>query len=349
METAAMETAAMDASSLPLAAPRDDAQAPPDVRTGAASGVDPAASAPPPSPQETATRKGRWRFRGPSSGGERLAGRRALGVSADGTGDCTSIGAALALVAPGGCIEVRPGVYREGLVLDRAVELYGSGAVDDVVVECATAACLLMYAETATIRGVSFRSTAGLGENRYYAVNIPSGELTLEDCQISSDSLAALAVHGQHARPIIRRCVIRNTGERGVLVYNYATGLFEQCDIYGQTICVRISGHAAPILRKCRIHGGRLGGVTFVEHGNGLLDECEISENGHHGISIRLASNPVIRRCRVNGNGWSAVSVADSSGAVVEGCDLTRNRRASWDIKDSARAAVIRRDNRDVG
>jgi parallel beta-helix repeat protein len=251
--------------------------------------------------------------------------------------------------ASGARIEVLPGVYREGLVIDQPVQICGAGPAEDIVIESAMSACVLMRAAEAEIRGLRFHCTAGLGEHRYYAVNIAAGELLLEHCHVVSNSLAGIAVHGQHTRPTIRHCVVRNSDERGIIIYNHASGLLESCDISGRTLGVRISHHASPVLRTCRVHDGRHDGVMFVEHGQGMLEDCEVSDNGHHGVSIRLQSSPVLRMCRVNRNGWNALSIADISSAVVEGCDLRQNGRTSWDIKESARPRVIRRNNRDVG
>jgi parallel beta-helix repeat protein len=251
-------------------------------------------------------------------------------------------------VPPGGRIQVEPGLYAEALVLDKPVEIVGVGNAEDIVVEAVGAACVLMHTERAAVRGITLRCSAGLGEKRYYAVNIPAGQLLLEDCHISSNSLAAVAIHGRSALPTIRRCSIRNGGERALVVYGHGAGLIEGCDIYAATICVRISNHATPTMRRCRIHGGKHGGVSFVEHAQGTLEECDIVDNGHHGVSIRQNSNPVIRRCRIQRNGWTAISVADTSGATVERCDLSGNRSGAWEITEYARLRVLRRDNKEL-
>jgi len=299
----------------------------------------------PPSTPLGAPRKGRWWLRSSSTPSEVL---RTVRVGPGAGVHYRTISEALRRVEDGTRIEVEPGVYPGGLVLARHVEIVSVGPIEETIIQSDDAACILMHAERAAVRGLTLQCRAGLGENRFYAVNVPAGRLLLEDCIVSSGSLAAVAIHGSSAAPTIRRCAIHNDGERGLAIYSGSSALIEGCDIFGNTVGVRISGRATPILRRCRIHNGKLGGVAVSEHGEGLFEDCEILDNGHHGVTVRQGSNPVFRRCRIARNGWSAVSVADTSGAVVESCDLTGNKGGPWDVKESAKLRVKRRDNREV-
>src|SRR5262249_43511391 len=65
-------------------------------------------------------------------------------VSAAGDGTHRTIGAAIKAARPGAEVRVRPGVYREGVVLDRDVTLVGDGPPDQVVIESAEADCLFV-------------------------------------------------------------------------------------------------------------------------------------------------------------------------------------------------------------
>ena len=293
-----------------------------------------------------APRKGRWWLRSAASTPSEVL--RTVRVGPGGGVHYRTIGEALRKVEDGTRIEVEPGIYPGGLVLGRYVEIVSVGPIEETIIQSDDAACILMHAERAAVRGLTLQCQAGPGENRFYAVNVPAGRLLLEDCIVSSGSLAAVAIHGSGAAPTIRRCAIHNGSERGLAIYSGSSALIEGCDIFGNTIGVRVSGRATPILRRCRIHNGKLGGVAVSEHGEGLFEDCEILDNGHHGVTVRQGSNPVFRRCRIARNGWSAVSVADTSGAIVEGCDLTGNKGGPWDVKESAKLRVKRRDNREV-
>jgi len=271
-----------------------------------------------------------------------------LTVSPSGAAQYTSIAAALQAAFTGARIEVHPGHYLESLVITRPVELVGVGAVEDIVIESAETSCVLMQAEAAILRGITFQLQPASGGSRFYGVNIPMGRLLLDNCQVLSTAPACVAIHGKGTNPIIRHCRLQNGLERTITVYDYARGLIEDSEIGGGAMPVRISSHANPLFRKCLIHGGRFGGVGVAEQGRGRFEECDIVENGHHGVSVRHTSYVVLSRCVISRNGWNAVSVTDNSGATVEHCDLTGNRRSTWDVKDTARPQMETVGNKEV-
>jgi serine/threonine protein kinase len=270
-----------------------------------------------------------------------------LRVDPTGTSGYRTITAALRDANPGTRIEVEPGTYRESLYLDHTVEIVALGNVADTVLEATSAACIVIRDASPTLKNLTLRCTAP-ADQHFYALNIAGGTPSIQNCVVTSTTFCALGVHGPTARPILHRCTVAGTGDRGLMIYSHAGGLLEDCDLNGRILAARVSGRAAPVFRNCRIHGGRHGGITFVEHGLGLLHDCTVTENGHHGLSVRTGGSPIVRRCRITGNGWCAVSVAENSSAIVEYCDLTGNGSVSWDVAETARARVHRTGNREV-
>src|SRR5262249_13947629 len=78
---------------------------------------------------------------------------RNIVVCAAGQGHYRTLREALQKAQPGAVIRVRPGLYRESLVLDREVQLLGDGPSADVIVEGDGAPALRMQTEAATVRG----------------------------------------------------------------------------------------------------------------------------------------------------------------------------------------------------
>ena len=76
---------------------------------------------------------------------------------------------------------------------------------------------------------------AGTNNNKYSTVDIPQGKLILDDCDITSDSLSCIAIHGVAANPTIRNCQIHDGKESGVYVYNKGQGTVENCEIFANT------------------------------------------------------------------------------------------------------------------
>ena len=157
-------------------------------------------------------------------------------------GDHTTIAAAIEAARPGTIIAVDPGLYREGLVIDKPLEIVGQGAIDDVVIEIADANVVLFQATMGRIANVSLRQLGG----SFYAVDITRGRLDLEDCDITSQGLACVAVH-DGADPRLRRNRIHDGKEGGVFVYEQGRGTLEDNDIFANAFAgVAIKRAATP-------------------------------------------------------------------------------------------------------
>jgi hypothetical protein len=88
-----------------------------------------------------------------------------------------------------------------------------------------------MNAGRATVRGLTLRCAADPASNEVFAVNIPSGRLLLEGCEISSTSLSCIGVYGAGTEPTVRGCRIRDGRQSGVYFYDGASGVVEDCVI----------------------------------------------------------------------------------------------------------------------
>ncbi|MGH2367708.1 MAG: right-handed parallel beta-helix repeat-containing protein, partial [Chloroflexota bacterium] len=241
---------------------------------------------------------------------------RVVTVAQDGSADCTRIGDALARALPGTRILVQPGVYAEGLVLDKPVEIVGAGldqrgertGAGQVVVEATETSCLRMDTDYASVRGLVLRGRTGLENRTLFAVDVPQGQLVLEDCVITSDALACIAIRGQTANPVLRRCLIHDGKGSGVFVHHGGMGTLEDCAIFGNALAgVEIGTGGNPTLRRCQIMDGKQAGVYVSLGGAGTFEDCAISGNTGAGVEIGWQGNPVLRRCRVNRNGRQAI------------------------------------------
>ncbi|MEO6723665.1 MAG: right-handed parallel beta-helix repeat-containing protein [Blastocatellia bacterium] len=246
-------------------------------------------------------------------------------VSASGDGDFTSLGQALRAAASGARILVRPGLYREGIVLDKPVEIIGESELQEVIIASAKASCILMRTDEATVRGLTLRQEQGAGgeDEAFFAVDIPQGCLTLEDSDISSRSLSCIGIHNDSADPVIRRCRIHTGADSGIYVFNAAQGLVEDCDIHDNAnVGVAITERANPTIRRCAIRAGKDAGVVSWNGGLGLIEECEISGNARAGVGVSEQANLSILRCRIYDGANSGVFVHNNGQATLEDCDI---------------------------
>lgn len=249
-------------------------------------------------------------------------------ASAAGDGHYASITEALANVAPGGRVLVRPGVYEEGILLDKRVDVVGDGPRDEIVVTGAGASCLKSSAESARVAGLTLRGGAARGAGAF-TVDVPSGELVLEDCDVSSQSLSCIAVHGPAAAPFIRRCRIHDGADSGLYFFDGAAGAVEDCEVYGHAnVGVAITGGARPAVRRSKVYGGANAGVVAWRGGDALLEGCEVYGNRLANLGASEGAKLTARACHIHEGENSGVFVHREGEAVLEGCELYGHREA---------------------
>lgn len=264
-----------------------------------------------------------------------------------GRGDHTTIGAAIKAAAPGSRLLIRPGTYVENLTLDKTLELIGEGGAETTRIECATGDALHVSAPLARLSGLGLHRRTGAGENT--ALWLPAGRAEFDDCEFSSQSLAAIEVAGPDSAPTFRRCTFRDSAQSGALIHTQARGLFEECRFAGNRLCgVEIISGADPTLRRCVLADNALAGIFVYEGGRGVIEECEISGNERAGIATREDGAPTVQRCQITRNGYAAVRVSDATGGgrFIDN-DLRGNTRGAWDIAKGAEKNLVREGNKE--
>ena len=249
-------------------------------------------------------------------------------VSAKGDGEYTSLREALENAAPGARLIVRPGIYNEGVIVDKRIEIIGDGPVEDIIISSVDSSCIQMRADYAVVRDVTLRGRAR-GNTSFFAVDIPQGKLLLDQCDITSDTLSCVAVHGATADPLIRRCRIHDGADSGVYFFDDAVGTLEECEIFcNANVGVAITERANPIVRRSRIYDGNNAGVVVWKDGRGLIEACEVYGNRLAGIGISEGGNLTVRTCRIYEGENSGVFVHHSGEGTLENCDIFKHREA---------------------
>jgi len=270
-------------------------------------------------------------------------------VSQRGGGDYRTVSEALANAEESSRIIVRPGRYAESLVISRPVEIIGEGPLEQIIIESSNSPCILSRANQGSVRNLTLRGRVGENENEYFAVNISSGRLTLEGCDISNESSACISIHGPDANPLVRSCKIHGGNGYGIWVWDNAACVIEDCEIYANAGAgVVISGDtmeearqmaaltiadamdepdAAPeILNRhsggkatSRSTGARLDG--FVP----LVRRCRIHAGHDHGVWVHYKGEGVIENCHVVDNALAGVCIDQGSAATIRDCRINRN------------------------
>jgi parallel beta-helix repeat protein len=258
-------------------------------------------------------------------------------------GDHTSIATAMEAAKPGTIITVKPGLYQEGLVIDKPLEIIGQGAVDDVVIEVADRNIILFQATMGRIANLTLRQLGG----EFDGVDIARGRLDLEDCDITSKGRSCVAIHSG-ADPRLRRNRLHHSQESGVAVFEGGRGTLEDNDIFAnERAGVTISEGGDPVLRRNRIHDGKQSGVFVQTQGRGTLEDNDIFANAFAGVAIKSGGDPVLRHNRINRNGYQAILVHEGGGGTFENNDLRNNGRGAWNIAQDCQSKVTRRNNQE--
>jgi parallel beta-helix repeat protein len=277
----------------------------------------------------------------PPSAGTRFAastaGQPTLVVDQLHRGDYSTIAAAIGAARPGTRIEIRPGLYREGLVIEKPLEIVGVGKRDDIVIQTSEANVVLFKAERARIANLTLQQAGG---GHWYSVDITRGRLDLEGCDISSQSLAGVAIHNE-ADPRLRGNRIHDGKQAGVIVYEQGRGVLEDNDIFGNVYSgIEIKGEGNPTVRGNRIRDGKAAGVFVYEQGQGVLEDNDIFGNTGAGVAIREEANPTLRGNRIHDGKAGGVIVYEQGRGVLTNNDIFANAHAGITTKSAGNPTV---------
>jgi parallel beta-helix repeat protein len=274
----------------------------------------------------------------------RQAGHPTLIVSTRGAEQYRTIGEAIRDAPPGAHIIVRPGLYRECLIIDKPLEIFGDGAGGQAIIEGVNSPCLLMRADQSVIQGLYLRGRIGRDGNEYFAVDVSRGKLLLAGCDITSESSGCVSVHGPGANPIIKQCNIHDAGGYGIWVWDNAGATVEDCEIYNNAGAgVMISGDtmeearemAAYVLANTVDDGQAVENILAQSPGNAvasavtkartLIRRCHIRDGRDHGVWVHYKGRGAFEHCRIVGNASAGVWIDQDSDSVIRHCRINRN------------------------
>jgi hypothetical protein len=258
--------------------------------------------------------------------------RTSFVVALDGSGDFLTLTDAVRRAPAGTRLFVRPGIYNEGVVIDKSLEIVGDGALEEIILRATASSCLVMRADAAIIRNLTLRGQSragGANNDGYFAVDITHGRPLLEGCDISSDSLACVALHNPTAAPLIRNCRIHHGVDSGIFAFDGAQGLIEACDISeNANIGIAITNSATTSVRGCHIHHGADAGIVVWNRATTTIEDCDIYANRRANVGISDASVAALRRCRIHDGDNTGVFTHRDGRATIEECNIYAHAEA---------------------
>ena len=170
--------------------------------------------------------------------------------------------------------------------------IVGDGEASRVRISASGKPVVVFDTEKGMVR-VANVSLSQTGGGDWPAVDIISGEPLIEQCDISSNSLACVAIHGNACKPTVKRNRIFDGRKQGVHVYDYATGVIEDNKIFGnQEAGIDVHSSANPKVKNNYIYDGNKFGIWVHDDGQGLFEDNEVYLNDQIGLKISTRGRP---------------------------------------------------------
>ncbi|WP_071659487.1 right-handed parallel beta-helix repeat-containing protein [Streptomyces humi] len=196
--------------------------------------------------------------------------------------DHTTIGAALAHARPGAVISVRPGSYRETLVVNNRVTIVADGPRGSVEIAPDKGAAVTLAADAVMLTDLVLRG----GEGELPVIDAVRGQVALDGCEVLGAGWTALLSRGSGSLAV-RSCRITNPVGAGVVEAGTTGSVIEDCLIENLgTSAVVISEQGRADVRNCRIRDARGNGVLANGQSRGVVEDCEITAVEKPGLAL---------------------------------------------------------------
>jgi len=195
------------------------------------------------------------------------------------------------------------------------MEIIGQGDRGGVVIQAMWSNAILFKAGMGRVANLTLRQ---LGNGDWFCVKAVRGKLILENCDITSESLACVGIC-QGADPELKGNKIHGGKESGVMVYDHGRGTLEDNDIFDNGLSgVEITSGGAPTLRANRTYENQEAGVYVYDEGQGTLEDNEIHGNLRAGMRVGNTGKPILRNNNIHKNAIVASAAPLKGGGRLE-------------------------------
>ncbi len=273
---------------------------------------------------------------------------RNLVVAADGSGDYRTIQEAIDRAEFSARIRIRPGVYRENLLLKSFVNLEGAGIGRTVIVGKPDRPVVSAYnLGSAKISNLSFEFAAPSTEPvllaRYTSFTLTSCSFRLG--RVGLDLAFHSAVN-------IRDCIVRNNSGDGIRLVTKSQGVVAGCMVLnngGDGIVV--ADRSSPLIERNTIRHNGGAGVLIEKGSYGKIAGNYIFHNAN-GLIVRDESSPTIRNNTLvyhrrnddHPESGFAILVHDGTAMAITNNNVTDNA-VGIAFRDSGRQNIVSHNN----
>ncbi|MEV7178912.1 right-handed parallel beta-helix repeat-containing protein [Kitasatospora sp. NPDC093679] len=253
-------------------------------------------------------------------------------------GEYDTLGEALEAAEPGDTVTVRPGVFREAVVIDKPVTVLAAQGPGSVRIS-PPAGVPLTVAAAATVQDVVVEGS----DRSLPAVLVTADGARLTGCRIDTQASAGVEL-GDGASAVLRSCTVANPAGLGVRLRPGARAGLQECEVSaaGQA-GIAVLGGAAAVLDRCKVHHTGGAGLLLTGADSGAeLTGCEIYEIRGSGVQAEDGAVGRLTDCtvhRVTGNGLTLDTDAE---LLLAGCRIHDLPENAADLRGRARLRLER-------
>ncbi|AUY52726.1 right-handed parallel beta-helix repeat-containing protein [Streptomyces sp. CB01881] len=236
-------------------------------------------------------------------------------------GSYRTIGEALQVARSGAVISVRPGRYDENLVVTKMVTIAAEDVRGSVRISPRRGSVVQVLAEAVQLTGLVIQGQ----DDDLPAVDVPQGQLALQDCEVIGNSWTAVLTRRQGSLAM-RGCRVTNPAGAGLVETSDGTSVVEDSVIeHLGTSALVIGERSNPVVRRCVLRDARGNGVCANGEARGVIEDCEISATDKPAVALEEQSTTRLVRTEVRDSA-QGVFLGSTARVVLEECTVTAVR-----------------------
>jgi len=260
-------------------------------------------------------------------------------VDPAGQGNSTTIADAILRAPAKSRIAIKPGVYREPLVIGKELHISSDPQSTGVpIIEVNTEACVQFNAPDGSLKNISFRRT---GTGNIACITVTAGALLIEQVEIvNANGPGVQAMPG--ARPKIVKSRIHDS-RVGVLIENVnAWARIEDSDIFNNKASgIVVRANATGEIVGNRIHTNVEHGVFVADGAKPRIENNLLERNTLAHIGVMLNGDPIVTGNKMFDGKDAGIYVWQLGKGRYENNEIGRNGKSNVTVNTDADPVVI--------
>ena len=130
---------------------------------------------------------------------------------------------------------------------------------------------------------------------------------------------------GPAVRPVVDSCIIKSSGDDGMVVAGRARPTVRDCDIFGRKNGLRLMGEARGEWIDCKLNVSHQAGVKAADRSRPTLRGCHVQGNLEEGVVAMDEATVELVGCHVRDNKGPGLDVSGRAAALLRGCWVRGN------------------------